>query len=118
MNKTSDVAQTVKYSDDALSDLFSTRHAKDFRYVERGWWKRTGTQWKQVSDVVVMDAARQICQEESEVCLKDADLTSGMRFSLSRSIASARAVRAVISLARGDSRHYRNASQFEADPTS
>jgi hypothetical protein len=52
----------TKYSDDALADLFSSRHELDFLYVDSwGWLRWTGQRWQRVADVAVMGYARQVC---------------------------------------------------------
>ena len=109
-------ARPTKYSDDALADTFSARHKHDFVYVDQwGWLRWTGERWQRVPDPVVMGFARQVCRIQSDLCKHDEELSEKSRPGLARSIASAKTVAAVTALAKTDARHYREASQFDAD---
>jgi hypothetical protein len=89
-----DTIRPTKYLDDALADVFSTRHAKDCRYVDEwGWLQWTGTRWQRVSDAVVMGYARHICRQQSELCQNHPEINS--KAALARPLASAKTVAAV-----------------------
>src|SRR4029453_13353846 len=57
-----------QFSDDAVAQEFSRRHADDLRYVPaRGrWFKFAGKRWDEERTLLVLDRARSICRELSE----------------------------------------------------
>ena len=112
----SDEPRPTQYSDDAVADLFTRQYGHDFLFVDSwGWLRWTSQRWQRVSDVVVMGYARQVCRQQSETCKEDEDISPKVRAGLARSLASAKVVAAVVRLAATDTRHYREASQFDKD---
>lgn len=97
------------FSDDALADQFSERHAEDLRYVAAWgqWYGWKDCRWQQDDTLAVYDEARNVCRDAAADCNKPRD---------AKGIASAKTVAAVERLARSDRRHAATIDQWDADP--
>lgn len=91
LHKPERVADVIAFSDIHLAHEFARRHGGEMRYVaEWGkWFHWCGTHWQEEKTLLAFDMARAICQQAGEAADK-----SG------KSIASAKTVAAVASLAR------------------
>jgi putative DNA primase/helicase len=105
---------TVPFSDDAIADAFSGRHASHLLYVpEWGHWLRwDGARWAKDTTLAVYDLARAICREQA----REAQFEAKSGSDKGLAIASAQKVAAVERMARSDRRHVREAALFDADP--
>lgn len=101
-----------EFSDDHLALSFASRHRRELRYTSIfGRWSRwTGQYWQADETMEVFTLARKIC--------RDAARAAGDRNQdkEAKTIASARTVAAVVSLARSDRRHAAVKDQWDADP--
>src|SRR4029453_9488944 len=57
-----------QFSDDAVAQEFSRRHADDLRYVavRSQWFRFDGKRWAEEKTLLVYDRCRAICRELSE----------------------------------------------------
>jgi P4 family phage/plasmid primase-like protien len=96
-------------SQDDLALRFSLKHAAELRYiaVSGKWLQWQGDRWRTEETLRVFDLARLICREAAT--LSDNKKTKA-------DITAARAVAAVVSLARADRRHATTIDQWDADP--
>ena len=97
-----------RYSDVDLALRFVDRHAHRLRFVaEWGkWLSWDGKSWRFDTTLAVFDLARDLCQGEAAKCNTKAR----------KSIASAKTVVAVITLARANRRIAATVDQWDADP--
>lgn len=104
-------ARPPEFSDEALALRFAAKHGIVARYVAvwGKWLLWTGSHWQSDTTMRAFDYARTICRVASaEVSPKEAKLAA--------SVASAKTVAAVVSLARADHRHAATVDQWDADP--
>jgi putative DNA primase/helicase len=97
------------FSDEALALRFAERHANDLRYVAAWdkWLSWTGTHWRFDDTLHAFDLARHICREVAASCNKAKIATT---------LASAKTVASVRSLARADRRIAATVDQWDCDP--
>jgi putative DNA primase/helicase len=106
-------AKPPEFSDEALALRFSEKHGNTTRYVAawNRWLHWTGQRWETDATMRTFDMARSICRVASAE-------TAPRQRKLAAAIASAKAVAAVVSLARADRRHAATVDQWDADPWS
>jgi putative DNA primase/helicase len=99
------------FSDEALALRFAAEHADNLRYVHKWghWFRWDGHRWKEDDTLVVFDAARVLCRNAARRANKP-------KAQGAKTIASAKTVAAVASLARTDRRLAATAAQWDADP--
>ena len=104
----SEVAEPPRFSDVDLALRFVDRHAHRLRFVaEWGkWLSWDGKCWRFDTTLAAFDLARDLCQGEAAKCNTKARKT----------IASAKTVAAVITLARANRRIAATVDQWDADP--
>jgi putative DNA primase/helicase len=97
------------FSDEALALRFAERHANDLRYVAAWdkWLSWTETHWRFDDTLHAFDLARHICREAAASCNKAKIATT---------LASAKTVASVRSLARADRRIAATVGQWDCDP--
>lgn len=104
-----DDARPPAFTDEALALRFAERHAGDLRYVAA--WSRwlfwDGQRWTYDDTLQAFDLARRVCREAAAECNKEKAASS---------LASARTVAAVVTLARADRRLAATVDQWDADP--
>jgi putative DNA primase/helicase len=95
-------------TDEALALLFADRHAHELRYVAvwSRWLCYDGTHWTFDDTLHVFSRSRALCREVASKCNKA---------SIARSIASAKTVAAVVTLARADRRIAATVDQWDGD---
>jgi putative DNA primase/helicase len=98
----------IRYSDNALSYLFSDEHAGDLLYVHEWgkWLVWCSSRWCPDPTVKVYDAIRVICAREGQVASRQ----------IATTINKASTVAGIERLARHHHRHAREIEQFDADP--
>jgi putative DNA primase/helicase len=103
----SEVAEPPRFSDVDLALRFADRHAHRLRFVaEWGkWLSWDGACWRFDTTLAAFDLARDLCQGEAAKCNTKARKT----------IASAKTVAAVVTIARADRRLAATAGQWDAD---
>jgi putative DNA primase/helicase len=96
------------FSDEALALRFAERHAGDLRFVAawNRWLIWDGGRWRFDDTLRAFDLARHVCREAAAECNTKAK----------KAIASAKAVAAVVTLARADRRLAATVDQWDADP--
>jgi putative DNA primase/helicase len=101
-----------KFSDEALALRFSEKHGGTVHYVATWgrWYHWTGQCWESDTTMRTFDFARAICRVASS------EIVDPKQTKLASSIASAKAVAAVVSLARADRRHAAVVEQWDSDP--
>jgi putative DNA primase/helicase len=104
-------ARPPEFSDEALAVRFSAKHGGTARFVADWgkWLLWTGSFWTFDGTMRAFDLARAICRVASVEVAPD-------KTKLAATIASAKTVAAVISLARADRRHAAVVNQWDADP--
>jgi putative DNA primase/helicase len=107
----------IPYCDEWLTLAFSERHADDLRYCDilGRWFEWDGGCWREDITRRVFMHARAFCREESAKArdtIKDPKVAGG----IARSVASARTVAVLVSLARADLRHATKPDDWDADP--
>jgi putative DNA primase/helicase len=104
-------AKPPEFSDEALALRFSEKHGDTTRHVAawNRWLHWNGQRWETDATLKAFDMARAICRVAS------AELGPKQR-KLAAAVASAKAVAAVVSLARADRRHAATVDQWDADP--
>lgn len=97
------------FSDEALALRFAERHRHDLRYVAAWgrWLSWGGNRWQFDDTLAAFDRARKICREAAAECNKDR---------IASTLASAKTVAAVVSLARADRRLAGTVDQWDCDP--
>jgi len=97
------------YSEEALAQKFTERHASKARYVAAwGQWLRyDGISWVFDDTLHAFDDAREICREAAAACNKGGP---------AKTIASAKTVAAVEKLAKADRRHASTTNQMGRTP--
>jgi P4 family phage/plasmid primase-like protien len=100
------------YSDENLALRFALQRAADARHVAMWgrWLFWTGSRWQFDETLRALDHARKVCRAAA------AEITDPRAVKLARAVASAKAVAAVVGLARADRRHAATVEQFDADP--
>ena len=101
--------QTPRFSDIDLALRFADRHAHRLRFVADWgkWLSWNGQRWRFDTTLAAFDLARDLCREEAAKCNKKGDR---------KAIASAKAVAAVVTLARADRRIAATVEQWDANP--
>jgi putative DNA primase/helicase len=102
-------------SEEAMALGFSARHANDLRYLaSTGHWLlwRT-THWRVESTLRVFDFSRMICREHSAEVMA----WEKPNLKLAATVASAKTVAAIVSLARADRRHATEADAWNQQHT-
>jgi putative DNA primase/helicase len=102
-----DAAQTIPpYSDEAIALSFAERHAADLRFVAlwSKWLIWDGDRWRIDDTIVAFDRARALCRE----------VAANYKDKRAATVASAKTVAAVATLARADRRHAATAEQWDA----
>jgi len=106
--KTEPDARPPAFSDEALALRFTARHEADLRYVA-AWGKWLIYQdglWSFDTTLEAFSLARAICREAARECNDKG----------AKTVASAKTVAAVVSLARADRQHAATTDQWDADP--
>jgi putative DNA primase/helicase len=95
------------FSDEALALTFAATHQGDLRYVATwGKWMRwTGMHWRSDDALFAFDKARVTCRQ-----------TAAKANTNQKTLASAKTVAAVVTLARADRRLSANSNQWDVDP--
>jgi hypothetical protein len=105
-------ARPPEFSDESLALRFSVKHVEHACYVALwGQWLLWdgGPKWKRDDTLKVFTFARAICRVAS------AEITEPKAAKLAASVASAKTVAAVVTLARVDRRHAMTADQWDPD---
>jgi putative DNA primase/helicase len=102
-------ARPPDFSDEALALRFSEKHDAETRYVAASgkWLQWNGMRWEFDETMRAFNMARTICRIASNEIEKPA---------LARTVASAKTVAAIVSLARADRRHAATVEQWDTDP--
>jgi putative DNA primase/helicase len=97
------------FSDEDLALRFAQAHANDLRFVAEWnkWLAWDGQRWAADKKLAVVSRSRLLCREVASQCNKS---------SMKKSIASAKTVMAVVTLARADHRLAATVEQWDADP--
>jgi hypothetical protein len=97
------------FSDEQLALDFAKEHSADLRFVAawNRWLRYDGKRWRYDETHFALNRAREICRKAGTKCNET---------SRAKSIASARAAAAVISLGKADPRLAATAEQWDADP--
>ena len=105
-------ARPPEFSDESLALEFSRRHADELRFVAAWgkWLEWDGTRWRFDETLRTFDLTRRVCRTQSAV------LTDPKAARLAATVASAKTVAAVVSLARADRRHAATVEQWDIDP--
>ena len=105
-------ATAPQYSEIALADAFTARHAAHWRYVATWgkWLHWDGSVWQDDTRMEVWNAARAIVGEASR------DLAADQKATAARQMASASTVSAVLRLSRAHAAHAASVDQWDADP--
>jgi putative DNA primase/helicase len=103
-------ARPPEYSDEALALRFTAKHGATLQHVAaRGkWFIWAGTHWQVDTTMRVFGYARAICRVASAEVPPDNPR-------LAATVASAKTVAAVVSLARADQRHAATVDQWDVD---
>jgi putative DNA primase/helicase len=103
-----------KYSDDQLALAFAERHKENTRYVNpwAQWLHYRDGRWVKDADRKFFDMARAICREASEQYLLTEPKPSE---SVSKQLASAKTVAAVLAMASSDRRLAATADQWDSN---
>jgi putative DNA primase/helicase len=98
-----------EFSDDALALEFTSRHARELRYVAKWgtWLFWDGARWRFEDTLQAFDLARVVAREFANACNDPDDKPK---------IASAKTVAAIERLARADRRHAETVDIWDADP--
>jgi putative DNA primase/helicase len=96
------------FSDEALAQQFADIHANELRYVPEWnkWYGYDGKVWAQDKTLIHYRCARKICRQAA----------AGCNDNKARTLASAKTVNAVATLARADLRIAATTDQWDADP--
>lgn len=98
-----------EFTDEALALRFTAKHAGELRYVAAWgrWLIWDGSVWRFEETLRAFDLSRAVCRQASAEC-------NNAR--TSAAIASAKAVAAIITLAKADRRHAATTEQWDLDP--
>jgi putative DNA primase/helicase len=98
-----------QFSDEALALRFADQHAEHLRYVAAWgrWLQWDGKRWCFDDTLAALDLARKICRDAAEECEKE---------NMAKTVASAKTIAAVVSLAKADRRLAATIEQWDADP--
>jgi P4 family phage/plasmid primase-like protien len=107
----------IPFSDEALTQAFSERHAGDLRYCEKfgGWFEWSGQLWKMDEKRGVFTLARALCRAQSNFAYESIE-NKRTAAKIAHKVASAGSVAAVVNLARCDPRHATTQEQWDANP--
>ena len=103
----------VEFSDDFLALDFSSENADELRYCDQfgKWYCWDGTVWAEDIKRAVFTRARLVCRRHAPKARK-------LSAKLAREVSAARAVAAIVNLARADVRHVTIAADWDANPWS
>lgn len=112
-----DLGIPPEYSDDALADGFSSKHADDLAYVSKWgrWMVWDGSRWQHDETLKVRDMARMSARSVASEAATRLDL-GPKAARIATSLSSARTIGAIEQLARADRRHAVTAEQWDRDP--
>jgi putative DNA primase/helicase len=99
------------FSDESLALKFAATYANKLRFVAAWgkWLQWDGQRWYFDDTLAAFNFARTICRQAAEEC-------NGKKDSIAKTLASAKTVAAVVTLARADRRLAATISQWDADP--
>jgi putative DNA primase/helicase len=98
----------VEFTEEALALSFAETYASNLRYVAAWgrWFLFDGKRWRPDETLRAFDRARAICRKAAAECYTNT----------ARAIASAKAVNAVVTLAKADRRLAATSDQWDTDP--
>jgi putative DNA primase/helicase len=99
------------FSDESLALKFAATYVNKLRFVAAWgkWLQWDGQRWHFDDTLAAFNLARTVCRQAAEEC-------NGKKDSIAKTLASAKTVAAVVTLARADRRLAATISQWDADP--